>query len=465
MKQLLSTLSIILAFTMLGCKGELKKTTDAVNPIDRQNYQSGIIATIGGQPTISKSTDNIIGITYGNKETIYYSESKDGGVSFNEPEIVGTLNGLVLGYSSGPQIALTKLNVIITAPSKTGNLYAWSKVRKEGSWNGPFKINDIEKSAEECLSSITATNEGLLFCTWIDTRLSEHNSQNNHSVTNDKRASKKPKGNNMVNLNKMTPIGITIKELYEKIGDIPQNAHLAFHNDKDGNLLWLFKDDEGNAIKAENYEAYKEFKRINGERLKPQGKIYISSSLDGGETWAKSQLVYQSPDGSVCECCKPSIESDKKGNISIMFRNNIDGSRDMHFTKSIDNGTSFSEPLKLGYGTWKIDGCPMDGGGLTNFGNNKLMTVWQREGIIYKAGSDLREEIIGQGRSPSIAGNEESFSIVFTNGDEVMAMHEPNAIPEKIGNGKSAKVLSTEDGMLYIWVSEKGIEYKKFNRI
>ena len=46
-----------------------------------------------------------------------------------------------------------------------------------------------------------------------------------------------------------------------------------------------------------------------------------------------------------------------------------------------------------------------------------------------------------------------------------MAMHEPNAIPEKIGSGKSAKVLSTEDGMLYVWVSESGIEYKKFNRI
>jgi len=93
----------------------------------------------------------------------------------------------------------------------------------------------------------------------------------------------------------------------------------------------------------------------------------------------------------------------------------------------------------------------MDGGGLTNFGNNKLMTVWQREGIIYKAGSDLREDVIGQGRSPSIAGNDENFSIVFTNGDDVMAMHEPTAIPEKIGNGKSAKVLSTEDGILYLW--------------
>lgn len=464
MKQLLSTLSIILAFTTLGCKGELKKTNNAVNTIDRQNYQSGIIATIGDQPTISKSTDNVIGITYGNKETIYYAESKDGGVSFNKPEIVGTLDGLVLGYSSGPQIAMTKLNIVITAPSKTGNLYAWSKKRDEESWKGPFRINDVEKSAEECLSSITATNDGFLFCTWIDTRLLENTKHDNHAPSKDENVAGQTKEKKIDDLSVMTPIGITKKQLYEKIGDIPPNSKLAFHNDQDGNLLWVFMDDEGNAIKAENYEAYKEFKRINGERLKPQGKIYISSSLDGGETWSKSQLVYQSPDGSVCECCKPSVESDKKGNISIMFRNNIDGSRDLHFTKSIDNGKTFSTPVKMGSGTWKIDGCPMDGGGLTNFGNNELMTVWQREGTIYMADSDLSEQPIGLGRSPSIDENGESFSIVYTNGDDVMAIHEPNATPEKIGNGKSAKVLSTQDGMLYIWVSEKGIEYKKFNR-
>lgn len=187
--------------------------------------------------------------------------------------------------------------------------------------------------------------------------------------------------------------------------------------------------------------------------------------MDQGKTWAKSELVYQSPDGSVCECCKPSIETDSEGNIVIMFRNNIDGSRDLHYTKSTDKGISFSVPQKLGSGTWKINGCPMDGGGLVSFGSNGVMSTWQREGIIYTANSGQSEQMLGTGRAPSISGNPDNYSIVYIKGNEVMAMHQPMTMSEKIGNGTSAKVLSVQDGIIYIWVGDKGIEYKKFKRI
>ena len=393
MKQLIFTMSLMTVFIMSGCKGESKKTSDSFTAVDKENYQSGIISSIGDEPTISKTEDGIIGVTYGDQEVIYYSESNDGAEAFSAPEIVGTLKGLMLGYSSGPQIAFTISNVVITASSRTGNLYAWSKHRKEGIWTGPYRINDVEKSVEECLSSITATDEGSLYSTWIDTRFSENSDKKSHSVSEGKH------------------------------------------------------------------------EEINGERLKPQGRIYVSSSLDEGKTWSKSELVYQSPDGSVCECCKPSIESDKEGHIVIMFRNNMDGSRDLHYTKSTDKGASFSMPQKLGSGTWEINGCPMDGGGLTSFGSNGLISVWQREGIIYTANSDLSEHMIGEGRTPSISGNRDNYSIVYTKGDEVMAIHEPMTLSEKIGNGTSAKVLSTEDAIIYIWVSDKGIEYKKFKRV
>ncbi|MCK0177682.1 glycoside hydrolase [Flavobacteriaceae bacterium S0862] len=465
MKKLIFILSLITVFIVSGCREGSKSTSDSSTVVDRENYQTGLISSIGDQPNISKAEDNIIGVTYGDKEIIYYSESIDGGESFKEPEIVGTLDGLVLGYSSGPQIAFTKSNIIITAPSKTGNLYSWSKDWKEGIWRGPYRINDIEKSVEECLSAITVTNEGYLFATWIDTRFLENNDKKNHLVSEENHERMKTIKKREENLDAMTPIGITRKQLYDKIGDIPENGHLAFHSDSEGNLLWVFKDDHGNVIKAENYEAYKKFKKGNGERLRPQGKIYVSFSKDEGKTWSKSELVYQSPDGSVCECCKPSITSDKEGNIVIMFRNNIDGSRDLHYTKSNDNGISFSIPQKLGSGTWKIDGCPMDGGGLTSFGNKGIMSTWQREGNIYTANTDLSEQLIGNGREPSISGNYDNYSVVYTNGYDVMAIHEPMTMSEKIGDGTSAKVLSTKDGVIYIWVSDKGIEYKQFNRI
>jgi len=465
MKQMLITLSIIIVFIVVGCKGESKGTSNTFTTIDSENYQSGIIDQIGDQPTIAKADDGSIGITYGSEETIYYSESIDGGESFKEPEIVGNLEGLLLGYSSGPQIAFTKMSIVITAPSKAGNLYAWSKDRKDGIWKGPFRVNDVEKSVEECLSSITATNEGYLYSTWIDTRFLETTTNENHSVSVEKHDAMKMNQKMEENLNVMTPLGITKKELYDKIGEKPENGHLAFHNDTDGNLLWVLKDDNDNVIKAENMEAYKEFKKINGQRSKPKGKIYISSSMDQGKTWAKSELVYQSPDGSVCECCKPSIETDSEGNIVIMFRNNIDGSRDLHYTKSTDKGISFSVPQKLGSGTWKINGCPMDGGGLVSFGSNGVMSTWQREGIIYTANSGQSEQMLGTGRAPSISGNPDNYSIVYIKGNEVMAMHQPMTMSEKIGNGTSAKVLSVQDGIIYIWVGDKGIEYKKFKRI
>ncbi len=461
MKQLIFALTLITVFIVLGCKGESKRTSDSIAAIDRENYQSGLISSFGNEPTMAISADKVIGITFGNEETIYYSESRDEGVSFSEPEKVGTLKKMMLGYSSGPQITMTKTNTIITASSKTGNLFAWIKDSSGSSWEGPFRINDVEKSVEECLSSITSTNNGLLFCTWIDTRFLEVDGHDNHSVSEKEKEPIKLKEKKEDDLSAMTPIGITKEELYEKIGDIPENAHLAFHDDDEGSLLWVFLDAKGDAIKAENYEAYKEFKKRNGDRVKPKGKIYVSSSSDGGRTWTKSQQAYKSPDGSVCECCKPSIESDVEGNLFVMFRNNLNGSRDLHYIESTDNGTTFSKPQKLGSGTWKINGCPMDGGGITLYDSGELNTVWQREGQVYLANSELDEQLIGEGRSPSISSHGDDTNIVFTAGEEIMAANGPMYQPLSIGNGNSPRVLSLSDGAVYVWSNESGVQYKK----
>ena len=459
MKQLIFALSLITVFIMSGCKGESKRTSDSTATVDRENYQSGMISSFGNEPTMAISADKVIGITFGNEETIYYSESRDEGASFSQPEKVGTLEKMMLGYSSGPQITMTKTNTVITASSKTGNLFSWLK-DGDSSWEGPFRINDVEKSVEECLSSITATNNGVLFCTWIDTRL-ESESHGEHPVSVKEKEPTKVKEKKEEDLSTMTPIGITKKELYEKIGDIPENAHLAFHDDQEGNLLWVFLNAEGEAIKAENLEVYKEFKKRNGDRVKPKGKIYVSSSSDGGRTWTKSQLAYKSPDGSVCECCKPSIESDVEGNLFVMFRNNLNGSRDLHYTQSTDNGATFSKPQKLGSGTWKINGCPMDGGGITLYDSGELNTVWQREGQVYLANSELDEQLIGQGRSPSISSYGDDTNIVFTMGEEIMAANGPMYQPLSIGNGNSPRVLSLSNGAVYIWSNESGVQYKK----
>lgn len=53
----------------------------------------------------------------------------------------------------------------------------------------------------------------------------------------------------------------------------------------------------------------------------PKGQnVYGAKSVDGGRTWSKNVLVYDSPDNSVCECCKPSVAI-RKNSIYVMFRN------------------------------------------------------------------------------------------------------------------------------------------------
>jgi hypothetical protein len=45
--------------------------------------------------------------------------------------------------------------------------------------------------------------------------------------------------------------------------------------------------------------------------LRAQGtRLYGSTSTDGGATWSPNALVYESPSGSVCECCHPSAAVD-----------------------------------------------------------------------------------------------------------------------------------------------------------
>ncbi len=437
----------ILSIFFISCQDSKQKSTQ-------------LISSFGEQPAVSKNTSGEIAIVFGNEESIYYSSSKNQGDTFSQPTLVAQHEDLVLGYSSGPGIALTSTVAVVTAPDKTGNLYAWSRPVATEDWSGPFRINDVEKSVGESLSDITSTPDGHLYCVWIDTRFLEENSPAEHSVS-------KPKDHTIdpvsvkEDLNEITPIGISKGALYKKIGDVPKNAHLAFHDDNNGKLYWVFFDTNKNVLKAENYEEYKKFRERNGERIKTEGKIYLSSSSDGGKTWSKSKMIYKSPDGSVCECCKPSIVSDHDGNITVMFRNKLNGSRDLHFTTSDDGGKTFLIPEKLGSGTWKINGCPMDGGDLIVNNRGELNTIWKRKGDIFMSNSSSSEEKIGVGKSPSIATYDEKTYLVFSQGDAIISTTPDNLSPTKIGTGSSPKVIALKNGALYFWINTEGINFKK----
>ncbi len=132
-------------------------------------------------------------------------------------------------------------------------------------------------------------------------------------------------------------------------------------------------------------------------------EIMASVSADGGKTWSKNVLVYKSPDGSVCECCHPSIAFDGRGAIHVQWRNALAGSRDMYMATSSDGGKSFGKASKLGSGSWPLKACPMDGGGIACSGEN-FVTIWRRDKSIYLfATGDGEERRLGSGEQPWIA--------------------------------------------------------------
>jgi Neuraminidase (sialidase) len=89
-------------------------------------------------------------------------------------------------------------------------------------------------------------------------------------------------------------------------------------------------------------------------------------SMDGGATWSKNVLVYSSTEGTICQCCHPSLAVDPAGQIIVMWRNWLAGNRDMYIARSPD-GTRFSQAEKIGTQSWPLNACPMDGGGLAVF--------------------------------------------------------------------------------------------------
>ena len=147
-------------------------------------------------------------------------------------------------------------------------------------------------------------------------------------------------------------------------------------------------------------------------------QLYGAWSRDAGVTWQKDALLYESPDGAICTCCAPSAVFDEKGGVDLMFRNAVAGSRDLWVMHSHDRET-FSKPIKLGEGTWKINACPMDGGGIARDGA-KTITAWRREQDIY--------------------------------------VDEPGKPEQKLGAGKDVAIAAAKNQVCALWVSSEGLE-------
>lgn len=186
-------------------------------------------------------------------------------------------------------------------------------------------------------------------------------------------------------------------------------------------------------------------------------EMWGAESKDGGRTWGKNEQVYRSSDKTICECCHPTALYDAQGNLAVMWRNSINGSRDMWLTTRASGAKQFTPAKKLGEGTWKLEGCPMDGGTIVALGGGKFASVWQRAGEVIWAPADGPEILLGKGKQPvAVAGGGETRVywqdgtdlVSRTLGPEKPARHAANARFAVILNipGNRGTVLAYEQG-------------------
>ena len=207
------------------------------------------------------------------------------------------------------------------------------------------------------------------------------------------------------------------------------------------------------SLSADGENAFAVWLDVRGNK---RNKIFGAGSADGGKTWSKNIMVYNSPDTTVCECCKPSVVV-SGNNIYVMFRNYLHGNRDLYLAQSNDGGTSFNEAEKLGNGNWKLNGCPMDGGGLAVDNEGRIQTVWRRKGKIFAAVPGMTEKEMGEGKSCTIetVNNKKVYAWV-ENGNIIFINAVGNKLQLGRGNLPVLKSIGNEQ-VICIWENEKEI--------
>jgi hypothetical protein len=186
-------------------------------------------------------------------------------------------------------------------------------------------------------------------------------------------------------------------------------------------------------------------------------KLFGASSQDGGKTWSKNTLIYRSPEGpdaKICECCHPSVAIDSHGRIYVMFRNNLAGARDMYLAHSDDGGSTFSQAQKVGEGTWPINACPMDGGGVSIGRDGNVISVWRRQDTIYMNRDGQREVIVAKGKNPAIAAGKDGAYLAWSSPSGLMAQipgsREPIALAD---DGGYPSLVAVGSSVLAAWES------------
>ena len=232
---------------------------------------------------------------------------------------------------------------------------------------------------------------------------------------------------------------------HQIVNDIPEIAKEGFNaiaSNSNGQFMVIWLDLRGNK----------------------KNKLMSAMSKNDGVNWEANKLIYASPDSTICECCQPNIIFNQN-RISIMFRNWINGSRDMYTIHSFDEGKTFKSIEKQGEGTWKLNACPMDGGALAFTKENKVVSVWRREGNLFVSKEGIKEETkISDGRNASISAGQQDISIVWHQQGKIFLKSSQHSETQLIGEGRYPilKTINNKESFT-IWENQGDIYGKRLN--
>jgi hypothetical protein len=179
-------------------------------------------------------------------------------------------------------------------------------------------------------------------------------------------------------------------------------------------------------------------------------KLFGALSHDAGATWSRNVLLYESPDGTICECCDPSIVSTGAQHFVVMFRNYLNGDRDLYalnWSKS-----AVSKAQKLGHDSWKLNACPMDGGGVVSI-DGRVVSAWRRADTVFTAEPGKPETAIGKGKDIALASGTKGVFVAWSDptGIEVHTPESMNPTRLSKGGGFPAMVRLSNGNVLAGW--------------
>jgi hypothetical protein len=185
----------------------------------------------------------------------------------------------------------------------------------------------------------------------------------------------------------------------------------------------------------------------------PGTKLFGAFSKDDGITWSKNILLYEAPEGTICQCCAPSLAAIGPGNFAVMFRNVLGGSRDL-YTLRLKDGQVVSKPVKVGSGTWTINACPMDGGGVV-YSRGQLISAWRRGDEVFLSTPERPETRIGNGVDIALAASAGRNYVAWQKAGKILLWDAGRTeVLAEQGGGFPALVGLPEGGILAAWEAD-----------